>query len=148
QASTKPHRDGGPAECFLMLGYEPSEVRSELALCDYARCGFESGITPGEFLERHNPMFAPGEQLLQPYTTPVACFSNGRYQILLVNNSVALYSASLPAWQGVLHTATILNPSDSSRRVVNSMMVASVPVGTPETLSEGHLEEFATTRVI
>ncbi len=109
---------------------------------------FEMGLTPAEFLERHNPMFRPGEALLRPYTTPVAGFSSRSYQILLINNSVAPHSADRPAWQGVLHTATILDADDSLRRVVNSMMTASVPVGSPEVVTEGQLEEFATTRLV
>jgi hypothetical protein len=148
QVSTKPHRDGGPDECFLMLGYEPSEVHSALALFDYSRCAFERGLTPSEFLARYNPMFTPGEQLLRPYSTPVVCFTNLNYQILMINNSVAPYSVDSPAWQGVLHTATVDNPSDSLRRIVNSTMIASVPGGTPEAVSVDQQEEFATTLAV
>ncbi len=32
QESTKPHLDGGPDQCFLMLGYELSEIPSELEI--------------------------------------------------------------------------------------------------------------------
>src|SRR5438105_4148074 len=41
QVSTKFHRDGGPEECFLMLGYEPSPVAAELAMADYSRCAHD-----------------------------------------------------------------------------------------------------------
>lgn len=46
QESTKSHLDGGPDECFLMLGYEPSEIASELEISDYAKCAFDRGLTP------------------------------------------------------------------------------------------------------
>src|SRR2546425_5811636 len=123
QVTTKPHRDGGPDECFLMLGYEPSHVPAELAISDYSKCAHDMGLTPSEILENHNPMFAAGEQLLQPYTTRVSCFSNRSFQILLINNSIAPYSQDATSWQGVLHTATIQKQSDVLRRVVNSTMI-------------------------
>ena len=83
-----------------------------------------------------------------PCTTPVSSYSNRRYQILFIKNSIAPYSADRPAWQGVLDTATILNASEALRRVVNSVMIASVPDGTPEVVTESQFEEFATTRVV
>ena len=148
QVTTRLHRDGGPDECFLMLGYEPSEVAADLAIADYSRCAFDLGLTPSEFLNRHNPMFAAGVELLRPYTTPVSRFSIHSYQILLINNSNAPYSESGGAWQGVLHTATIRNPSTSARRVVNSTMVASVRPGTEEPVSEAEIAEFLKTMLV
>jgi hypothetical protein len=148
QVTTKPHRDGGPDECFLMLGYEPSPVTSALALFDYSRCALDMGISPKELLDKHNPMFVAGEQLLLPYKTDVVCFSNLNYQIVLINNSMASYCARRPAWQGVLHTASIINPSDAHRRVVNSTMIASVAKGTPEPVSESQQREFLTTNIV
>src|SRR5688500_9602851 len=32
QQTTRPHLDGGPDECFLMLGYDPSDVDAELEI--------------------------------------------------------------------------------------------------------------------
>ena len=37
QTTTKFHLDGAPDEAFLMLGYEASPVRSELAIADYSK---------------------------------------------------------------------------------------------------------------
>lgn len=34
QLTTKFHKDGGPDENILILGYEPSEVRSSIYICD------------------------------------------------------------------------------------------------------------------
>lgn len=147
QVTTKLHRDGGPDECFLMLGYEPSPVCSEVLLADYSRCASDMGLTPEEFLDRHNPMFMAGEQLLQPYTTRVVCFSNDCCQVLLVNNSMSDYAPGR-SWQGVLHTARILNPDDAHHRVINSTMVASVAAGTKETVSVAELDDFVETSVV
>lgn len=148
QTTTRPHRDGGPDECFLMLGYEPSEVDSELELADYARCAYDLGVSPQQFLSQFNPMFHAGKERLQPYTTRPICFSRRQYQIVCINNSLAPYSTSQPHWQGVLHTATILAPDDSQRRVINSTMIAPAPIGTTGELSAALLEEFATTSAV
>ncbi len=148
QTTTKLHRDGGPDESFLMLGYEPSEVRSEVVLADYSRCARDMQITPAEFLEQHNPMFGPGAELLKPYATHVEQFSNEAAQVLLINNSSAALSGDRTTSQGVLHTATVQNPCDDKRRVVNSMMVASVPLGAAEPVSLVEQDEFLTTTIV
>lgn len=148
QASTKPHIDGGPESCMLMLGYEPSEVDSELEFADYSKCAFDLGITPREFLEQHNPMFQAGYELLRPYSTRIPCFSASDYQIICVNNSVGAYSESKPNWQGVLHTAEILTPDDTKRRIINSTMIASAPAGTADAISHREQQEFITTNVV
>ncbi|WP_425617096.1 hypothetical protein NA78x_000766 [Anatilimnocola sp. NA78] len=148
QISTKLHRDGGPAECFLMLGYEPSEVASELHLADYSLCAFDLGITPQEFLARHNPMFNAGAALLQPYTTRAPCFQSDAYQIVCINNSSSTHSDDRPKWQGVLHTATILTPDDTKRRVINSTMIVPSPLGTQEVITASQLQDFITTQQV
>jgi hypothetical protein len=148
QVTTKFHRDGGPDECLLILGYEPTTIRSEFSLADYSRCAFDLGITPAQFLDKHNPMFVAGEEILRPYITRVACFCNEHYQVLVINNSVAEWSDDHRTWQGVLHTARILNPSESQRRVVNSTMVASVERGAHSGISETDIQEFATTSLV
>ena len=148
QTTTKLHRDGGPDECFLMLGYEPSEIRSEIVLADYSRCARDLNMTPTGFLEKHNPMFGPGADLLRPYATQLAHFSNEKAQVLLINNSSVALSDDGSTWQGVLHTATVHNPCDDKRRVVNSFMVASMPFGAAELVSQAEQDEFITTTIV
>jgi hypothetical protein len=67
-----------------MLGYEPSMVVAEFAIADCSKCARDMGLSAGDFLDHHNPMFAAGEDLLRPYTTPLESFSNQSCQILLV----------------------------------------------------------------
>ncbi len=50
QVTTKPHLDGGPEQCLLVLGYEPTEVSAELRIFDYAKCAIELGQTPAVFM--------------------------------------------------------------------------------------------------
>jgi hypothetical protein len=148
QTTTKLHRDGGPEECFLMLGYEPSEVDGELQIADYTRCAFDLGLTPQEFLARHNPMFRAGYAILEPYITRIPCFSRRDYQIVCVNNSSAAFSRTNSQWQGTLHTATILTPDESLRRVVNSTMIAPAPLGTRDQIDESQLQQFLQSSVV
>ena len=148
QETTRPHLDGGPDECFLMLGYEPTDVDSEIEIADYSKCAFEMGITPQEFMEKHNPMFMSGYELLRPYSTRIPCFAKKAYQLICINNSSAPFNKTSPAWQGVLHTATIATPDESKRRVINSTMIASVPVGTPEIISAEEQSQFVSTTAV
>lgn len=148
QTTTKPHLDGGPEQSLVMLGYEPSEVQSELAIADYARCAFDMGMTPQAYLARHNPMFAAGSELLRPYTTRIPCFSRTNFQIALINNSSADYAPDAAAWQGTLHTPTIIDPDERQRRVINSTMIASAPPGTTDAVSAAELAEFMQTTAV
>ena len=89
QTTTKPHLDGGPEECFLMLGYEPSEIDAELQFSDYTKCAYELGISPMEFMAKHNPMFRTGQTTLLPYTTRVSDFSKSDYQVVTYHRCTA-----------------------------------------------------------
>ena len=148
QETTRPHLDGGPDECFLMLGYEPSEVNSELEISDYAKCAFDLGLSPKEFMANHNPMFESGYELLRPYTTRIPCFNKTDFQIVCINNASAAFSPDRPTWQGVLHTATILAPDESKRRVINSTMIASVSAGTSDSITDSQQQEFIATSTV
>jgi len=142
QESTKPHLDGGPDECFLMLGYEASEIESEIEILDYAKCAFDLGLTPKEFMTKHNPMFKAGHELLRPYTTRIPCFMANNFQIIFINNSSAPLSSDSAHWQGTLHTARILAPDESKRRIINSTMIASVPQGAIDQVDETAINHF------
>lgn len=142
QETTKPHLDGGPEQCFLMLGYEPSQIRAELEITDYVRCAYDLGLTPVEFMARHNPMFQPGYELIRPYATRVPCFSSTDFQIVCINNSFATYQPEGGVWLGTLHTATILTPDETKRRVINSTMIARAPSGTQDAIDAPAVEQF------
>jgi hypothetical protein len=148
QTTTKPHLDGGPDECFLMLGYEPSNIDAELEVCDYAKCAFDLGLSPKEFMTKHNPMFQSGYEVLRPYSTTVPCFSRQDFQVICINNSSAPFSIEHLRWQGTLHTAKILTPDESKRRVVNSTMIASASVGTSDQVPESEQHAFVTTSTV
>ena len=145
QTSTKPHLDGGPAENFLMLGYEPSEIGSQPAVYDYSRCALEHGIQPRDVMEKHNPMFRAGLEMLQPYATELSCFSSCDYQILCINNSCTKIDAARTSWLGILHTAIVPNPDESKRRVINSTMICPTRYALGQTLGKEAIQEFINT---
>jgi hypothetical protein len=145
QVTTKPHRDGGPNESILMLGYEPSMIESRLEISDYSKCARDLGMTPAEFLDRFNPMFSTGRDQLATYTTPIAQFDNRSFQIVIINNSMEPLGDGLV---GVLHTATIINPNPDLRRIINSTMLAVVPLGEGGGISAVEQQDFLTTAVV
>ena len=125
QETTKFHLDSAPDESFLMLGYEPTPVRSELAVADYTRAAFDLGVDPKTFLDDYNPMFSKGEGMLAPYVTRVKHFDPASAQVLLVNNSAEPFSRSVRNMLGVMHQASVPNPDPGRARVVNSTMIGT-----------------------
>jgi len=148
QETTRPHLDGGPDECLLMLGYEPSTVDAELEIADYAKCAFDLGLSPSAFMTKYNPMFESGYELLRPYTSRIPCYASTDFQIVCINNSCAPFSHDQPKWQGVLHTATMLTPDPAKQRIVNSTMIASVPLGTRDVVTAAQQQVFMTTSAV
>jgi hypothetical protein len=126
QASTRPHRDGGPDESVLLLGYEPTEVESEIRILDYSRAAADRNLAPREFLERHNPAFQDGERLLRAYTTQVQGFASRHYLILAINNGLLPLGEHSRGMLGVLHQAIILTPRLAPCRWINSILLAGV----------------------
>ena len=144
QETTKFHLDGAPERSLLRLGYEPSNVRS-LSLADYARCAFDLGITPQRFLDDFNPMYRKGEGLLARYVTELPQPADGHSRILLINNSSLPYTEARSNPLGVLHKAEIIDPDESQRRIVNSIMLT---VGGPEDVGDEALRAFVATEEI
>ncbi|MBP6746769.1 hypothetical protein KA344_16135 [bacterium] len=136
QNSTKPHRDGAPEESLLILGYEPSAVKSELSMSDYSKLAHEMGLSPNQFLEDHNPMYNQSNELLTPFTTRLTEFNPQYFQLVIVNNSSAPVDAAKTRWQGVLHCAKV-QKLEGAQRVINSTVVCPLKYLT----SDVHLNE-------
>jgi hypothetical protein len=141
QETTKFHLDGAPDQSMLMLGYEPSRVRSRLFLADYTRAAFDLGITPQQFLSAFNPMYRKGEELLSRYLTELPQPDESHARILLINNSAWPFTEARTNPLGVMHKAEIINPTASERRIVNSTMLATEG----EDMSRETQQEFVTT---
>jgi len=126
---------------MLMLGYEPSRVRSRLFLADYTRAAYDLGITPQQFLNDFNPMYRRGEELLGGYVTELPQPAEGHSRILLINNSSLPFTEARTNPLGVMHKAIIVTPDEAERRIVNSTMLVTEG---EETGVEKH-QEFVTT---
>jgi hypothetical protein len=148
QVTTKYHLDGAPDESFLLLGYEPSAVVSELYVADYTRAAHEMGIDPRAFLTDHNPMFAQNEARLAPYVTKLEGFDPAAANVLLVNNSSLPYRPGGGNLLGVMHKATVLNPSPRHGRVVNSAMLGVAAEGDVEPVSPEAQRTFLETAAV
>ena len=141
QETTKFHLDGAPEQSMLMLGYEPSKVRSRLFLADYTRAAFDLSMTPQQFLNDFNPMYRRGEELLGRYVTELPQPDEGHARILLINNSSLPFTEDGANPLGIMHKAEVMDPNESERRIVNStMLVTEGEENSPE-----KLHEFVTT---
>ena len=136
QVTTKLHRDNAAEESVLILGYEKTSVESELFIADYSRWAFINGIKPCEFLEKFNPIFTAGEELLKEMINKIGMDSS-KNQIVIINNSVSVHGAM----QGVLHAAKIKNPNNKSSRVVNSMTLI-VTTGKGDLVEQDEIRDF------
>jgi hypothetical protein len=132
QATTLPHRDGGPDDSVLMLGYEPTPVLSRLLLLDSAHAALDHGLTPREFLARFNPMVLRGDPILLPYTAEAVPFDGAHYRIAVINNGLS----------GVLHQATVVQPQPGKSRPINSLMLAGAEPHASPLLSADALRAF------
>lgn len=142
QVSTEAHRDGGPDESVLVLGYEPTEVDSRVSLVDYTRAALDRGLAPAEFLVRFNPITAAGRDALAGYATDVTAFDRTRYQALVINNGCADLVQRDRGMLGVLHRAVMLTPSPQKTRHVNSLMLVTAEPGTPPPLAAADVRAF------
>jgi hypothetical protein len=145
QETTKFHLDGAPSESMLILGYEPSNVRSRMFLADYCRCAFDLGIEPKQFLAEFNPMFRQGEEMLSRYVTELPQPDDGHFRLLLINNSSMPFTEERRNPLGVMHKAEIVNRDESQRRLVNSIMLT---VGKTDEIGADQQMEFVTTEKI
>ncbi len=83
QTTTRFHLDGSPDEAYLMLGYEPTVVASELYIADFTRAAHDWGITPKVLLAERNPMYGDHERRLTPYATRLEAFDPAASQVVL-----------------------------------------------------------------
>ncbi len=147
QVTTKFHLDGAPDEAFLMLGYEASQVKSELSIADYSRAAYDWNITPQKLLTDFNPMFADNEKRLLPYITQLTAFNPAQPHILLLNNSSLPYAENSLNFLGVMHQATIVANSQV-HRIINSTMISTALNANNEPIDAASQKQFLETSEI
>jgi hypothetical protein len=135
QVSSRFHRDGAPPASLLLLGYEPSRVRSRVFAADAERAAVEAGLPVNEYLAAHNPMTPAGQARLWPVATELALPVNEPFVVVL-NNSLLPPCADRVL--GVLHKAEVPEPDLAATRVINSvgLMRAGDAPGSPKAADE------------
>jgi hypothetical protein len=141
QNPTRPHRDGGPDASILLLGYEPTEVKSRLSLLDYTRAAVDRDMTPAAFLDCCNPAFGGDPELLRDYIIPVEGFDSEQFQILIVNNSQLPYEQRERGMLGLLHHAVVDTPLPGRERCIDSLLMGVVETGLSEEQLRAFIEE-------
>ncbi|WP_026838542.1 hypothetical protein [Gillisia sp. JM1] len=144
QVNTPYHIDNAGDQSFLMLGYEPSEIDSELYLADYFKYSNEGEARPTDYLKNFSPVFIKDESLLAPYITKVKPFEKDTYKIVLINNSNPKLDRET---LGVFHRARIVKPDLNKSRIVNSMIMNMLPED-ENNESEINEKEFIMTDII
>ena len=118
QVSSKFHRDGAPPASLLVLGYEPTAVRSRFWIADSSAAASAAAMSLKDYLAVHNPMFPSGEAELAPFITELD-LPHGESFLVVVNNCLLPLDGANPL--GVLHKAVIPSPDQAGRRVINSI---------------------------
>lgn len=120
QVSSKFHRDGAPLASLLVLGYEPTVVRSRFWVADVSAAAFAEPLPLNEYLAAFNPMFPRGEEKLAPFITEIAVPHEESF-LLAINNSQLSFDPDARNPLGLLHKAVIPDPVPVARRVINSI---------------------------
>jgi hypothetical protein len=144
QETTKFHLDNAADQSFLMLGYEPTAIKSKLYFADYVELAKSMNISGEEYFEKYNPVFTDGEKLLKPFITEVEGFREDTYKIVLMNNSNSntnKHSETI----GLFHKAEIIQKDPTKERVINSTMIYSGNIEDIESFSEEQQQNFITT---
>ena len=124
QVNTPFHIDNAADESFLMLGYEPSDISSELYIADFHKFANDNDISPKNYLRNFTPIFKEEEALLIPFITKIESFCKNTYKIVLINNSKPKPEAKT---LGVFHKAQIVSKDLKKSRIVNSMIINMLP---------------------
>jgi hypothetical protein len=120
QVSSKFHRDGAPVASLLLLGYEPTPVRSRFWVADVSAAAIDEGLSLNEYLAAFNPMFPTGEKKLASFITEVKV-PHGEPFLLAINNSQLSFDPVTRNPLGLLHKGVIPDPDPVACRVINSI---------------------------
>jgi hypothetical protein len=142
QETTKFHRDSAADQSFLMLGYEPSKIKSRLFFADYMQLATSLNLSPDEYFQQYSPILLDNEKHLDKYITEVEDFDETTYKIVLMNNSCSVDTL------GVLHKASIVNKDTSIDRIINSTMLVTSSIEEQDSFTPEQQKEFIFTDII
>ncbi|WP_179348414.1 hypothetical protein [Winogradskyella pacifica] len=120
QVTTPFHVDNAADQSILMLGYEPSAIKSELHIADYYTYANEALEAPEDYFNNFSPVFKDNENVLLPFISKLKLVNMDNYSILIINNSSPKRDVDT---LGVFHKALIINKDLNKNRIVNSMVL-------------------------
>ncbi|REE08650.1 hypothetical protein DFQ09_106117 [Winogradskyella pacifica] len=120
QVTTPFHVDNATDQSILMLGYEPSAIKSELHIADYYTYANEAFEAPEDYFNNFSPVFKDNENVLLPFISKLKLVNMDNYSILIINNSSPKSDVDT---LGVFHKALIINKDLNKNRIVNSMVL-------------------------
>jgi hypothetical protein len=141
QVSSKFHRDGAPLASMLLLGYEPTLVRSRFWIADVSAAAVAEKLSLDDYVAAYNPMFRVGEEKLAAFITELK-LPYGEPFLLAINNSQLPFDSDGRNPLGVLHKAIIDGPDPTTHRVINS--IGLTPIGSSVCKINAEIERFLT----
>ena len=142
QHSSQFHRDNTTDHSILMLGYEPTEVASNVYLADYMRLLENNGRSLLQYFEGDEELnIAPNEEELAPYITKLKPFPKSHYRLVVVNNSKSFEQKSF----GVFHRGEVFEKNDKKARIINSIMLRFCDPNEEEQYDEQAILNFVRT---
>ncbi len=142
KVTTEPHLDGAPEESILMLGYEPSDIESQLSLIDYTRCADDQGLTPAEYLERFNLRADSTKTQLARYAIDATPFNRKHYRIVIINNSRLPITSAPSGMLGVLHKSTVLPHQSGQTRFINTLLMSAADAWADDLIPAASLRAY------
>ena len=144
QVNTPFHVDNAAEQSILMLGYEPSNIKSELHLADYHAYANKAYKKPKDYFNKFTPVFKGDEDVLKPFISKIKSVDNDHYSIVIINNSSPKSNTDT---LGLFHKALIIKEDLSKSRIVNSMVLNLVSI---DTITEDQQKEnnFLNTNLI
>ena len=125
QVNTPFHVDNAAKQSILLLGYEPSTIKSELHLADYHAFANKAFVKPEDYYNNFEPVFKEDEVVLKPFISKINSGDKDHYTIVIINNSSP--KAKLETL-GMFHKALIKNKDLGKTRIVNSMVLNIVSI--------------------
>lgn len=138
------HRDNADPHSFLILGYEPTQVDSQVSVADFSKWIETEGMSTETYFEDPQVNTAPNDTDLIPVSTELSPFPKTNYHLLVLNNGKSSDDPAL----GVFDRGVVSESSDSHERVINSIMLYTDNSTGSAQPSEQDIADFVTTNKV
>jgi len=145
QNSSKLHRDTAGNFSFLMLGYKPTKVDSNVFVADYTKYIESEQISLKTFFAGdYDANLIEDESILTPFKREITPFLKENYRILLLNNCKSFEEASF----GIFHGAKMPKINNKEDRIINYMMMQLCNKNEKEQYNLNDIIDFETNNYI